>query len=149
MKIPPPLKTWQFYKAYRKILGDTTLQKIFNRGVRQLQRWSADPDYVADSEKNPLDAHRIVLERLTEIGRDDIARGTVSFLADVIGCEVVCRESCSPDKNTVEAECLDDYPPLTAFHEAISRGASADELRHYWQEAKLEIDETYRMAVRS
>ncbi len=69
----PPLKTWQFFHACRKTLGDTFLQKLYNRGLRQIYRWAADPDFTDTNERNPLDRFRILLERLCEIGREDIA----------------------------------------------------------------------------
>jgi len=143
-----PLKTWQFFHSYRKTLGDTFLTKLFNRGSRQILRWAADPDFTTDHERNPLDRMKIILERLSEIGRDDIARGTVSFLAGAIGCELRCLEPAEPDQPTVEAECLDDYPAVTRFHDAIRTVESVAVIRHLWQEAKRELDETYEMAVR-
>jgi len=145
----PPLKSWQFWNATRKILGETFLSKLYRRCPRQLYRWAADPAFTSDIEKNPIDHITIVLERLAEIGRDDIARSAISIMAGVIGCEVVRAESnFTPDQPTLEAECLDDYPVIARFHKAITQKEGPEVVRHFWQEAKAELDQTYQMAVR-
>lgn len=140
----PPLKTWQFFRACRKTLGNSFMQKLYNRGLRQLHRWSADPDFCEDHERNPLDRLKILLARLNEIGREDVALSAVEMLAQAIGCEI-CRngEAVVPDQETIEAECLDDYPALVEFHQAVKDGADEVMVRHYWQAAKRELDETY------
>lgn len=51
----PPLKTWQVMHALRKTLGDSFLQKLYKRSLRQIYRWSADPRFCEDTERNPLD----------------------------------------------------------------------------------------------
>lgn len=144
----PPLKTWQFFHACRKTLGDAFLQKLYNRGMRQIYRWSADPDFTGNHERNPLDRFRILLERLCEIGREDIAVSAVEMLAQSVGCEVHRSGDVVPDQGSIEAECLDDYPAVVDFHKAIKEGARAEVERHLWQVAKRELDETHYRYVR-
>ena len=140
----PPLKTWQFFHACRKTLGDTFLQKLYNRGIRQIYRWSADPDFTGNNERNPLDRFKILLERLAEIGREDIALSAIEMFADAIGYEVQKNgKTVVPDQETIEAECLDDYPALVDFHKAVQDGKGEPEVRHLWGVAKRELDETY------
>jgi len=144
-KMPPgqiPLKTWQFFLGCRRILGDAFMQELFKRGIRQVQRWSADPDF-AEVDRNPLDHYETMLRRLMEIGREDVARAAVSRQAFIVGCELGLLEPAEPDRETVEAECLDDYPVLTAFHQAIRDGESQDRVRQLWQAAKHELDQTF------
>lgn len=144
----PPLSTWQFYHSCRKILGMATLQKLFKRSPTQIYRWSRDPDFGKDIERNPLDRTQALLKRLCEIGRYDIARGAVSILAATVGCELHYTEPAEPDKDTMEAECLDDYPAVARLHQTIQNGKPTEVIRHLWQEAKRELDETYEMFVR-
>ncbi len=141
----PPLKTWQFFHACRKTLGDTFLQKLYNRGLRQIYRWAADPDFTDTNERNPLDRFRILLERLCEIGREDIALSAVEMLAQSIGCEVSRNGNVNPDQETIEGECLQDYPALVAFHRAVRDEGDEPKVRHLWQSAKREMDETYHL----
>lgn len=72
----PPLKTWQFYTACRRILGTTNLTKLYRRSPRQIYRWGADPDYTADHERHPLDRLKVMLSGLCDLGREDIALAT-------------------------------------------------------------------------
>ena len=145
----PPLKTHQFYAACRKILGMATLQKLFKKSPTQLYRWGMDPDFCEDWKRNPLDRLNVLLERLIEIGRDDIARAAVDILARTVDCELSCVNSANPDKDTVEAECFDDYPPVNRFHQAIQSRENPEMVRHLWQEAKRELDETWEMYLRT
>ena len=144
----PPLKTYQFYAACRKILGAATLQKLFKKSPTQIYRWGRDPNFCEDVERNPLDHLNVLLERLCELGRDDIARSAVDILAKTVDCELCCIDIANPDKDTVEAECLDDYPPVNRFHQAIQSKEDPEIVRHLWQEAKRELDETWEMYAR-
>ncbi|MFZ3044397.1 MAG: hypothetical protein WA151_00665 [Desulfatirhabdiaceae bacterium] len=117
---------------------------LYNRGIRQIYRWSADPDFTAQEgyERNPLDRIKTLLTRLVERGRSDVAVAGLSILADAIGYEISPINSPVPNQPTVEAEMLDDYPSLIKFHEAIRNAAPADEIRHYLREVKNDLDET-------
>ena len=138
----PPLTTWQFFHACRKILGDTCLQKIYKRSNKQIYRWSANPDFCEDVEKNPLDRLIVLVRKLAEVGREDIAFAGVRILADVLDCEVVPREHPTPDKATIADECLDDYPAIVAFHKAIEEGDPPELVRHRLRDAVRELEET-------
>lgn len=117
----PTLYTWQLFAAYRRILGDAVIEKIYKRGIRQIQRWSADPRFVSEAERNPLDRIELILERLVEIGREDIAEATVARLARVIGCRLVPEGDPVPDKEDWRDEIIDDYPAVTEFHIACQK----------------------------
>ena len=107
----PPLKTHQFYTACRKTLGKESLQQIYKKSPTQIYRWGMDPHFCDDWERNPLDRLNVLLERLCELGRDDIARAAVTILAKTVECELSCIIPANPDKTSIETECLDDYPP--------------------------------------
>lgn len=143
-----PLKSWQVMKSCRRILGDSFMQGLFRRGICQLQRWSTDPDF-SEVDRNPLDHYETMLRRLMELGREDVARAAVDRQAHIVGCELVCTQEVLPDHQGVEAECLDDYPALVAFHHAIRVGEPPESVRHFWQSAKREIDETFKIFLDS
>lgn len=144
----PPLKTWEFFSACRQILGMSDLQKVFKRAQAEIYRWGANPDTNADTARNPLDRYEHLLGKLMELGREDMARAVVARQASIVGCELSCLEHVVPDAPTVEAECLDDYPALTIFHAAVRNGDSPEVVRHLWQQAKRELDETYQSYAR-
>lgn len=139
----PPLKTWQFFSACRRILGDSWMQQLFKRGLRQLQRFSADPDF-ADTDRNPIDHYEAMLRRLMELGRADVAMAAVSRQAHIVGCELLCLEDVYADKASLEDELLDDYPVLVDFHQAVRSRMDPDLVRSLWSKAKRELDETFK-----
>ncbi len=144
----PPLKSWQFFHSCRKVLGESFLQKLYKRSLTQIYRWSADPNLCADTERNPLDHLEAILLRLSEIGRPDIAQAAVSILADAVGCELRCLEPVIPEEISIEEKCLDVYPVLINFLEALRKEESPDVIRHLWQQSKRTLDEAYEVKCR-
>ena len=146
----PPLTTRRFFQATLNLLGMPYLQKLYKRSTSEIYRWAADPRTNGETRQNPLDRIKRLLEDLYERGYDDIARAAVSILANAIDCEVVPRGHPVPDGKTIEAECLDDYPRLVEFHEAIRAGKSLVEASFLASRAKREIEETlekYRQEI--
>lgn len=144
----PPLNPRDFLSACQELVGDTYLIKLFNIGIRYLQRLIAKRPYVDEDSvrENYLEKHEQLLKRLgTEPGGLEVARAIVARHAHIVGCELRCLDAAEPDKKNMEAECLDDYPPITQLHEAIRAGKPKDEVRHLWQQSKRELDETYEM----
>lgn len=139
----PPINTWQFFHSCRKLFGDAFLQRLFQRSLRQLQRWASDPAFADSHEPNPIDRYEVLLSRLMEIGRDDIARASVARLAEIVDCDLVVPCPNEPDKETIAEECLDDYPALTKFHQAVRDGSQRDEARHLRDMAVREVRETF------
>jgi hypothetical protein len=148
-EMTPVLKSWQFFLSCRRVLGDSFLTVLYNRGQRQIYRWSADPDFTdpAGAERNPIDRLKTILERLAERGRQDIALSGLSILAAAIGCEVQPFGITVPDKNTVEDEMLDDYPALIALHNHIRSKESIPTIQHHAAQAKRDIDETVQKYI--
>ncbi len=104
-----------------------------------------DPDFCDDQERNPLDRLNVLLERLIEIGREDIARAAVAILAKTVDCELSCIEPSYPDKKPVAEKLVGDHSVLVALHQAVLDGRPLDEVRHLWQKAKSEIAETFEL----
>ena len=150
-KKTPPLTPREFISAFRDLVGDTYLIKLFNlsvynnNGRRSLNRWTAKRPYVDEDSirENWIEKHEKVLKRLRqEPGGLVIARALVARHAHIVGCELAVKAEIVPDKNTMEAECLDDYPMLTAFHESIRRKEDVQCVRFLAAETKRELDET-------
>ena len=142
----PILKSWQFFHTSRRVLGDSFLQKIFHRSLRQIQRWSADPDFADDTERNPIDRYEVLLSRLMELGREDVARAAVARQAHVVGCELRCLDLVDPSRKSMADECLDDLPALARYHQVLTAPKSrVEEVRAAWQAAKQELDENGAM----
>jgi len=138
----PPLTSWEVFLFARKTLGITFLQKIFSIGHTEIYRWSRDSEFTADSARNPLDRLRLLFREMKNQGYEDEAKAGVNFLAESVGCRIKETDRPMPDKPNKHDECLDDYPALTNFHQAVREGKGWNEICHLAEEAKKEIDET-------
>lgn len=144
-----PLKTYQLINSIRRILTDSFLQKTYKVEMRQIHRWSCDPNTSASHQANPLDRIELILDRLMEVGREDIARAIVARMAHIVGCELRILERSEPNKDTIAEECCDDIPPLGRFHQVLLDPSSPPEkVRAAWQEAKQELDQDYELYIR-
>jgi len=103
----PPGETWEFFSACIHYLGKSALTSLFQRGERQIERWSADP-VTSGSQRNPIDRYEQLLQGLMDKGLVDIARSGVGRQAHVVGCELVEKEMPIPDKESIELEIIDD-----------------------------------------
>ena len=139
----PPFNTWQFFSGCIYHLGKTTMNKLYQVGERTIERWSADPATTATSKRNPLDRYEDLLSMLMERGKKDVARTAVGRQAAIVGCELnVVGLGVKPDKETVEEECLDDYPVVIEFHDSIRRKARPEEVVKLCKAAERELEET-------
>lgn len=53
-----------------------------------------------------------------------------------------------PDKDTLDAEMLDDYPAMVSFHDAMRRRARLDDVREVMEATIRDVRETYAMYER-
>jgi len=83
-----------------------------------------------------------------EIGKADIARSSVHRQASIVGC-VLNHITTIPDKETVEAELLDDLPAFTDFQVAVRNDEDEITVRNHLTEAKRELDETFLAFIRN
>jgi hypothetical protein len=139
----PVLTTYQFFHACSKVLGYSFLQKLYRRSLRQIYRWGADPAFCEDTEANPLDRLKVIFTRLAEIGREDLALQGLKILAEAIDYDIIPNNKVIPDKQSIEQECLDDYPALTMYHEAIRSNDDLRKIAYLKDKAKIEIEETF------
>ena len=137
------LETWQVWNALKSILGEAYICKNWKVAPRTLAYWCADPKYVDEVRKNPIDR---ILEHLKELnirGRKDIAIACAKLFAEAVKRDLPpADDEIIPDKETIEAECLDDYPALVEFHKAKREKKSKKELKFLADKVKKEIDET-------
>lgn len=136
-----PSRSWEFYALARDILGAATIFRIFGVEKSQVSRWCHNPEFGGDTARTPTDRLRLLLERMADAGQVDAARAELSGMAQALGCRLVCDDA-DPDGATVEAECLDDYPVLTAMHAAIRAGEHPDRVDSLAIRAQAEIAET-------
>jgi hypothetical protein len=142
----PPLETWEFWHFVRKEFGLIFLQKIYQRGHTQLYRWSRNPRFHADTERNPLDRYEDVLKDLVDAGHLDVARAAVARQARIVGCELRQSGDVVPDQDDWRDEILDDYPMLAQYHEAcrdfVAGRRLPETVQHLQDEVIREIRET-------
>ncbi len=141
----PPLNARQFLKACTKIFGTSFMLNLFKISERHFAMWRADSRYVVKESvrTNYIEKHEELLQLLIEEPDGEfIARSIVSKHANVVGCEIFVKNQVIPDKNSIEEECLDDYPPITKFHSAIRENKDPAVVEFLGDEARKEIDET-------
>jgi len=99
-------RSFHFFAAAQRLLGEEYLASLWKRGVATIYRWGANPDTCDDTGRNPLDLLQITLSRLEEIGRSDLVEGALDLLAEPLGYRVEARHIRS-DKNSATREVLD------------------------------------------
>ncbi|MCP3921142.1 MAG: hypothetical protein GY714_01015 [Desulfobacterales bacterium] len=138
-----PGKTWEFFSACIFYLGKSTLTSLFQRGDRQIERWSADPS-TSGSQKNPIDRYEVLLNKIVEAEHVDVARSVVSRQAHIVGCELVSKDMPLPDKDSVEHEIIDDTPLKVAYDETLLRDkVTQEECRIAMDNYIKELKENY------
>lgn len=135
------VESWEIMFDAREKLGVTELQKIFSRGHGQISRYCLCPS-AGEAQRNPLDRLLLMFEQLVENGEDELVRATINLLAECIDCRVKSVGEPLPDKDTVEEECLDDFPELTELDRLISRREHPRIVRRQAEQVKREVDET-------
>jgi hypothetical protein len=143
-----PLTARQFLRACTRLFGLRFMYKFFNISERTFCTWRSDKKYVSPDSirRNYLEQHEELLKVLMEDPDGvEIARALTARHASITGCEIVIKAIISPDKNSIEEECLDDYPPLTRLHSAITLNKDIDAVEFLAGKAKQEIDQTIQL----
>lgn len=111
-------RTWQFYSTCNHVLGMEFMQQLFKRSRTQIYRWAADPDFTAEesSNRNPLDRILVLVSRLRELGRQDVAQSLAARLAHAAGGEFTAAPKPLAHKPITE-EVMDVLPALARYHE--------------------------------
>lgn len=144
----PPVETWAMMKAAKDALGQAEMQKIFSVGQTQINRYCRNPDFTSDSERNPIDRMRLMLRQMIEQGADVEARSIVAVLCDELGLRPERCQIMEPDKDSLESECLDDYPPVSLLHQLMQAGEHPTVTRAAKDKAKEELEQTQMLYER-
>lgn len=138
---PHAVESWEIMLLSKEKVGATELQKIFSRGQTQINRYCMSP-LSGDAQRNPVDRLRLMFEKLVEEGGEELVRSALNILAEPIQCRVRPVGAPKPDKDTVEEECLDDFPELTELDRLISRREHPRIVQRQVERVKQEVDET-------
>lgn len=138
---PHAVESWEIMLLSKDKVGATELQKIFSRGQTQINRYCMSP-LSGDAQRNPVDRLRLMFEKLVEEGGEELVRSALNILAEPIQCRVRPVGAPKPDKDTVEEECLDDFPELTELDRLISRREHPRIVQRQVERVKQEVDET-------
>ncbi len=114
------IESWQIYNVSLKKLPAGTLQRIYRRSCRLVNYWAADPRYVDENKRNPLDRIRQMLAELDTAGYGDYSRAAIDYIATPLGGEFAEKSAAKSDKGSVDGETSDCM---------IAMGKLADEIR--------------------
>ena len=128
--------------AAKDVLGVPSLGRILGVGHMQIYRQVRNPDFTEDFIRSPIQRIRVLVYELDQRGERELAEGILNYMAEGADMHVTSNSCAMPDKDSIEGECLDDYPPLMELHEAIRNGADLRELERLAERAKSEIEET-------
>lgn len=138
----PVLKSWQFFAACRKVLGQATMYKIFRVNDRESLRWAADPNFCADVRNNPLDQIHAAMRSLALIGHETIAEAAPAMLARTIGCRLQTLEP-SPDDRPLPQRYADAMAACADYIQAVAAGVRYEELHPLLEEAVTSLESLY------
>ena len=138
---PHIVESWEIMLHSKEKIGATELQKIFSRGQTQINRYCMNP-LSGDAQRNPVDRLKLMFEQLVDEGGDELVRSALNILAEPIHCRVNPVAAPKPDKETLEEECLDDFPELTELDRLIARREHPRVVQRQVERVKQEVDET-------
>ena len=136
------LEPWELMSAAKDVLGVPSLGRILGVGHMQIYRQVRNPDFTEDFIRSPIQRIRVLVYELYQRGERELAEGILNYMAEGADMHVTPNSCATPDKDSVEGECLDDYPVLVEFHEAVRNGADLRELERLAEHVKSEIEET-------
>lgn len=141
---PKKLQSWQIFHAARKHLGVERVICIFGKkNARSAYTWAQDPRFTEDRCRDPLEATHAMLSELDTVGRGDVARACLSYLATAVDGASFDLAAVASLKPTIDAEVLADYQALAAMQHAIEHGAELAEVGRLRHEAVDEINRTF------
>jgi len=134
------MKSWQIYERARRVLKHEMYEIYGNRSSRMIDYWAQDPDFSAETKRNPLDRLEELLRRLCESGEREAAMAALRILAHATNCYIRERSEVTPDKETLAEEIVDDLPCLVDFHRAL-QGTDLEEVDRTRAELERELNE--------
>ena len=144
-----PMNQRQFLANIELLFGKGYVMRHFNISQRSVNRHTSEKRDVSEegARDNILERFEKVLEDLMISGGEakEWAKLSVDRFARIVGCELVCIDV-TPDQEDLDAECLDDYPALTAFHSAVRAGKPEVVTRKLKMDLIAELNETHMAA---
>lgn len=137
------MQPWQVFHAARKAMGANSVAQIFSRSIRSAHDWAQDPVSTQVRCKSPLELLHTLFERLDEIGRGYVVRAAIDYLLTAVSGADDNREEIKELLPTMDAEQLEDFRELSAFHRAINEGADPDLVETLMKEANDANERTY------
>lgn len=140
------LQSWQIFHAANKHLTPGVIATIFGKSnVRSAYSYGQDPAVTQHRCKDPIEAVRMMLERLDEVGRGDVAKAAIAYMATAIEEEYLAPvEDLQP---TLELEMLKDFGAVASLQNAIENEMPVDVVDNFRHEAVEEIDRTFAKYV--
>lgn len=142
--MPKKLETWQIWHAFKKTLGEPFLMHVLGKkNARTIRLYSQDPTYTEDRSKDPLESLHAIFSAADEIGRGDLPRKALGYLATAVGESSYDMPAVNQLLPALAEEKLADYQKLAAFQKAIDDGSDVDLVEVLMNEAKEEIERTF------
>ncbi len=140
----PPVASWEIMQAMKAAIGASGMQNIFSVGQTQIGRYCRNPEFTADSERNPFDRIRLLLRQADEAGASEAVRAALDFIMEPLGLRVAFVEDAEPDQPTTIEEMLSDYKNVGLAHKAMKEEkAHPNVVRPIVDEAKQDLEQTY------
>lgn len=134
-------ESWELMKEIRDKITKKAFREALQVSVTQLGRYCQGPA-CQDRQKNPLDRLKLLIEFIRDANELELAIETLNYLSHPIGYRVRPINRPTPDKDTIEAECLDDYPEKTKLDGLIELRASPSQIRRQCEICKDELEQT-------
>jgi hypothetical protein len=142
--VKPPVESWEMMRDLKAAVGLTEMQKIFSVGTTQINRYCRNPEFTADSERNPLDRLRIMFREANDAGASETVRAALDFLMAPLGLRIMPVENIEPDRPTTKDEQLDDWQALGIVQKLMnSDRAHPNVVRGYVDRAKEDLEQTF------
>lgn len=140
--MPNNFRSWQFWAAAKKLLGESNLLRILGkRNGRTIRMYSADPKYTVERCRDPLQHLHIIFSELDTFGRGDVARLAIRYLATALD-DSDDLDKVAELQPTLDAEVVADYQAVGDLQRAIGEVAQPDVIKDRAAAAKEEIDRT-------
>lgn len=136
--------SFEMMQQIKDAIGAVKMQKIFSVGQTQILRYCRNPQFTEDSERNPIDRMRLLLEQAQEAGADDAVLAALDHIMAPLGLRVAFKENVEPDKPSTDEELLSDYASLATMQHLMKvEDAHPSIVRKYADKAKEDIEQTF------
>lgn len=146
-----PTTAWEFYGLSRDVLGASGLHRLYGVEKSQVSRWCCNPDFTADTQRNPIDRLRMHFAVMAGQGHAGAVVAMLRELAEPLAGCLELRQRDEPQHACIRDELLDIPPAVAAHAQAIRMGwplRGVEELQDHALREIRQATEAYRRAVR-